>query len=85
MSKLPAHRPSGKQANLPPSLGDTAKMLKVSERSIKNAKKVERQGAPGLIEKVELGKVAVSTAADVAELPKDELHHAHFDVKGVFR
>lgn len=51
---------------------NAAKILKVSERSVNTAKKVERQGSPELIEAVEQGKVSVSAAADVAELSDPE-------------
>ena len=71
LAKLPAHRPA-KGANLHPSAADAGDMLNVSERSVKTAKRVQETGASELIQAVESGEVAVSTAADVAELPEDE-------------
>ncbi len=52
--------------------GKAAEKLNVSERSVNTAKKVQKEGAPELIEKVEQGTVSVSAAADVATLPQEE-------------
>lgn len=49
-----------------------AEMLNVSERSVNSAKKVQRDGASELVDKVVSGAVSVSAAADVATLPKTE-------------
>lgn len=49
-----------------------AEMLNVSERTVATASKVLDHGAPELVAAVEIGKVSVSAAADVATLPKDE-------------
>lgn len=49
-----------------------AEMLNVSERSVKSARKVHAEGAPELVAALDAGKVAVSTAADIATLPKAE-------------
>lgn len=52
---------------------DAAEMLQVSPRSVADAKAVQSQGSPELIEKVEKGEIAVSTAAVIAkELPREE-------------
>lgn len=46
-----------------------AEMMDVSERSVRNAKAVQRD-APELVEPVKEGKIDVTTAAKVARLPK---------------
>lgn len=63
---------SGVEATAPVSVADAAAMLNVSERSVKAARKVQNEGAPELNAAVESGAVAVSAAASVAELPKEE-------------
>lgn len=71
LAKMPAHRPADdNSANLRTS--DAAAMLNVSERSVETARKVEREGAPELIEAVETGEASVSAAALVVTLPKEE-------------
>lgn len=57
---------------LPTTAQLAAKSLNVSPRSVDNATRVLRDGAPELAAGVEAGKVAVSTAATLAELPKEE-------------
>jgi len=70
LANMPAHRPS-KSANLRGnSQSEAAKLLNVSERTVNAAKKVQQQGAPELTVAVEVGRVAVSAASDVATLPK---------------
>lgn len=54
------------------SLGQAAELLNVGERSVKRAKEVLRDGASELVTAVESGRVSVSAAADVAELPKEQ-------------
>lgn len=54
------------------SASSAAEMLNVSERSVKTAKTVEREGSPELVEAVERGSVSVNAAADIATLPKPE-------------
>lgn len=49
-----------------------AAALNVSPRSVESAAAVLRDGADELVKAVEYGKVAVSTAAIVAQLPKEE-------------
>lgn len=46
--------------------------MKVSERSVESASKVCKNGSPELIQAVEKGEIAVSTAADLIDLPQDE-------------
>lgn len=67
-------RRSDQAANLPvgPTQSEAASMLSISERALRSAKKVERDGVPELVNAVEVGHVSVSAAADVAGLPKDE-------------
>ncbi len=66
------------QANLPEgsdkgqSRDKAAEVVNVSGRSISDASKVIKHGAPELITAVERGQVAVSTAATIAQLPKAE-------------
>lgn len=67
--------PTGQAANLPlesMTQARAAEMLNVSERSVRDASKVKTHGAPALIEAVEQGGVAVSTAALIADAPTDE-------------
>lgn len=75
-------RISEQAASLPiaPTQAQAAELLNVAERSVRTAKKVERQGSPELIEAVEQGKVSVSAAADVAEL--SELEQVEIVAKG---
>lgn len=49
-----------------------AELVNVSHGSIDNASKVIKHGAPELVAAVEQGKMAVSTAATIAQLPKAE-------------
>ena len=69
-----SHRPSAvdKGANLHPSAERAGESMNVSERSVKAAKKVLADGGSALQEAVRDGKVPVSTAAAITELPKDE-------------
>lgn len=54
------------------SQSDAAAMLNVSVPSVQRATVVRDHGIPELQEKVATGKVAISTAADVARLPQAE-------------
>ena len=47
-------------------------LLKVSDESIRSAKKVQSQGVPELQTAVESGSVAVSTASEITTLPPEE-------------
>lgn len=51
---------------------ESAELLNVSRRSVQTATKVQEKGAPELQAAVEQGRVAVSTAAEIADLPKEE-------------
>lgn len=64
-----ANLPDG---HTPVSQAQAADMLNVSERSLRSAKTVIEQGGPELNAAVESGAVAVSAAATISELPKDE-------------
>jgi hypothetical protein len=80
IANLPNHRParagSGQICPLPESapvsIPQAAKMLNVSERSVKSAKVVRDHGTPALFGAVQQGKVSVSRAAKVARLPREE-------------
>ena len=49
-----------------------AEQLKVSPRSIHNAKKVLAKGAPELVTAVEEGKLPVAAAATIADKPREQ-------------
>lgn len=51
---------------------DAARAVNVSPRSVENASRVIKSGAPELISAVDSGKVAVSTAAAIAEAPREQ-------------
>ena len=62
-------------ANLPGasrSRDDAARAVNVSPRSVESAAKVLREGAPELVHAVERGSIAVSTAAAIAEAPREQ-------------
>lgn len=62
-----------KPANLPVSTQTTAaETFKVSERTVRSARKVIEHGSPELQRAVEAGEVSVSRAASVAALPTGE-------------
>ncbi|MBM3274526.1 MAG: S-adenosylmethionine-binding protein [Candidatus Sericytochromatia bacterium] len=69
-ANLPLELPS--QTATPVTVAQAAEMLNVSERSVKTAREVQQEAAPELIRAVEAGEVAVSTAAALTELPKEE-------------
>jgi N6-adenosine-specific RNA methylase IME4 len=54
------------------SVSKAAELLNVSERSVHSAGKVQREGTPELRTAVQAGRVSVSAAADIAELPKEQ-------------
>ena len=60
----------------PVTLSQAGAMLKVSRRSVADAKKALDHGVPGLIEAVERDDVAVSAAAAVAGLSEEEQEQA---------
>ena len=77
LANMPRGNPTfSKGANLPNSArvsnAEAAKRLNVSERSVKSARKVHDRGAPELVEALDAGKVSVSAAADLAEMPREE-------------
>jgi len=49
-----------------------ATMMNVSVPSVQRARQVNTKGTPDLVKMVEDGKVAVSTASEVAQLPKEQ-------------
>lgn len=51
---------------------EAANLLNVSRESVVSARKVLDQGTHELIQKVDAGELAVSTAAKIAELPEEE-------------
>ena len=51
---------------------DASDKLNVSERIIRSAKKVQKEGIEDLQKSVEAGKVSVSAASDIATLDKEE-------------
>lgn len=61
---------SGKFAGVTQSAA--AEMLNVSERTVRTARRVVDEGTPELVQAVTQGRVSVSAAADVAELPKEQ-------------
>jgi len=60
-------------ANLPDknTSAEAASKLKVSERTVKSAKKVRATGTPELIDAAEQGSIKVSLAASIANAPED--------------
>jgi N6-adenosine-specific RNA methylase IME4 len=52
--------------------GEAAELLNVSRRSLQSAAAVQEKGAPELQQAVDEGRVAVSTAADLASLPQEQ-------------
>ena len=64
-------RQVGKFADVP-TQAEAAKLLKVSERSVRDARHVIEHGEPELVQAVDRGEVAVSKAAKIAELPQEE-------------
>lgn len=64
-------RQTGKFSDVP-TQSQAAEKLNVSDRTLRSARIVQEEGTPELVEAVEHGEVAVSTAADIAKLPPDE-------------
>jgi N6-adenosine-specific RNA methylase IME4 len=74
-----ANMRQGERTDLQPSANlqkvdraSAATMLNVSERSVASAHAIHEQGDPDLVRAVKTGKVKISTAADIAALPKEE-------------
>lgn len=79
IARLAPHRPkenkneSSAIALLKPATqSQAASLLNVSVDTVKRARVVQDEGAPELIEQVVRGNVAVSTASEVATLPREE-------------
>jgi len=72
IATLKEGRPSKTPAIAGVSESSAAALLSVSEDSVGRAKKVLRSGTPELVAAVEQGAVAVSTAADLATLPREQ-------------
>jgi len=72
IANMPAN--TGVAANLQSltSRAEAAEKLNVSERIVNTAKKVQKKGAPELIEAVETGEVSVSAASNIVDLPVNE-------------
>lgn len=83
LANMPAHRPV-KSANLPGlplselakaqppvSQAEAASLLNVSERSLRTAKKVQDEAPAEIARAVDEGRISVSLAAKVAELPEN--------------
>lgn len=78
-ANMPVGRP---KADIPPIGGvssgqvlttqQAAEAMGVATRTVERAKTVVRDGAPELVAAMAAGKVAVSTAAEIADLPKQE-------------
>lgn len=66
-------RRSDQAANLPVvSQAAAAKLMNISERSVRSASTVLEKGIPEVVSAVERGEIAVSTAAHFVERPKQE-------------
>ncbi len=64
----------GKPANLPdkvPTQAEAAKLLNVSERSVRDARAV-RDGSPDLVKAVQAGEMTVSKAAKIVKQPEPQ-------------
>ena len=71
----PANLPVLPGIALPPApitQARAAEMLNVGERSVRAAREVQQSGAPELIREVQGGRVAVSTAAELTALPREQ-------------
>lgn len=79
-AKLTGLKPGDNQhsrgpANLPDlepvSQAQAAELLNVGDRSVRHAVKVRAEGSPELVEAAEQGRVSVSLAAQIAEMPDE--------------
>lgn len=59
------------KAQPPVSQADAARMLNVSERSVRSAQRVQESAPPEVVRAVEEGRISVSLAEKVADLPED--------------
>lgn len=71
LARLPLGANQYGSANLP-TQSEAASLLNVSERSVRDAKRVQDDGVPELAAMVEAGELAVSTAAAIAGVEPDE-------------
>lgn len=76
-------RKSDQTANLPNDISNqhAAELLNVSERTVRTAKIVQERASRPIIEAVERGEVAVSDAATVVDLPKEDQRRALENVR----
>ena len=74
LADLPQGRPGKSKGQICtfPTQDEAAVLLNVSKRSVKSARRVKADGVPELAAAVVAGDVAVSAAAEVAKLPKEE-------------
>ena len=70
LANMKGRRKVGKSAHF--SNKDASDKLNVSERIIKSAKKVQKEGIEDLQKSVEAGKVSVSAASDIAKLTPEQ-------------
>ena len=66
-------------------LKEAADMVNVSERSAQSANIVSKRGVPELAEKVKQGDLAVSTAVEIANLPKPKQNEIMQEIKDMPR
>lgn len=55
---------------------EAAKLMNVSRRGVQQAVAIQKKGAEALVDAVDRDEIAVSAAAPIAELPRDEQEHA---------
>ncbi|HEX6970238.1 MAG TPA: DNA methyltransferase [Micromonosporaceae bacterium] len=72
LSTLKHGQRADRAANLPVSQPAAADLLNVSERSVRDARRVQDSGVPELVAAVDAGEIAVSTAAAIASVDPDE-------------
>ncbi len=77
IATLPKHIHKPDEADGPIGLSgvtvaEAAEKLKVGERSVKRARKVQQQAAPEVQQAVRDGKVSISKAAEIADLPAEK-------------
>lgn len=69
----------GKSASL--TVGDAAGMLKVGERTVKQARQVRNDAEPEVVEAVERGELSLNRASEIAKLSRDQQAEALADAK----
>ena len=65
-------RKQGANVRLEVTHAKAAELLNVSERGVDSAKRVLREGADELVRAVESGKVSISAASTISEVPKEQ-------------